>query len=90
MLVVFGGGYGFSGLVEAGWVRDCDVVYGGDLDIYDFAIETSCLSTIRTFAASRWTKKLSRTTALSAVLRAGTESGVTEWASDVWRMRRTG
>lgn len=37
-LVVFGGGYGFSGLGAAGWVRDCDVVYWGDLDTHGFAI----------------------------------------------------
>ncbi|MDQ0092910.1 Wadjet anti-phage system protein JetD domain-containing protein [Paeniglutamicibacter psychrophenolicus] len=37
-LVVFGGGYGFSGLGAAGWVRDCDVVYWGDMDTHGFAI----------------------------------------------------
>ena len=37
-LVVFGGGYGFSGLGAAGWVRDCDLVYWGDMDTHGFAI----------------------------------------------------
>lgn len=37
-LVVFGGGYGFSGLGAAGWVGGCDVVYWGDLDTHGFAI----------------------------------------------------
>ncbi|MBP2372816.1 Wadjet anti-phage system protein JetD domain-containing protein [Paeniglutamicibacter psychrophenolicus] len=37
-LIVFGGGYGFSGLGAAGWVGGCDVVYWGDLDTHGFAI----------------------------------------------------
>lgn len=37
-LALFGGGYGFSSLSEAGWLRDCEVLYWGDLDTHGFRI----------------------------------------------------
>lgn len=37
-LLVFGAGYGFSALGAAAWVRQCDLVYWGDLDTHGFAI----------------------------------------------------
>ena len=37
-LALYGGGYGFSSLREAGWLRDCEVRYWGDLDTHGFRI----------------------------------------------------
>jgi hypothetical protein len=37
-LVLFGAGYGFETLAEAGWLRDRDIHYWGDLDTHGFAI----------------------------------------------------
>lgn len=37
-LAVFGAGYGFSAVNEAEWLRDCDVLYWGDLDTHGFRI----------------------------------------------------
>ncbi|AOT03675.1 hypothetical protein ASPU41_10380 [Arthrobacter sp. U41] len=37
-LALYGGGYGFSSLREAGWLRDCEVWYWGDLDTHGFRI----------------------------------------------------
>jgi hypothetical protein len=37
-LVIFGAGYGFEMLAEAGWLHDCDLHYWGDLDTHGFAI----------------------------------------------------
>jgi len=37
-LALYGGGYGFSSLREATWLRDCDVLYWGDLDTHGFRI----------------------------------------------------
>ncbi|MET3809378.1 Wadjet anti-phage system protein JetD domain-containing protein [Arthrobacter sp. UYEF3] len=37
-LALFGAGYGFSCLRDAAWLRDCDVLYWGDLDTHGFRI----------------------------------------------------
>ena len=37
-LAIYGGGYGFSSLRHAVWLRDCDVLYWGDLDTHGFRI----------------------------------------------------
>ncbi|MDV2977803.1 Wadjet anti-phage system protein JetD domain-containing protein [Pseudarthrobacter oxydans] len=37
-LAIYGGGYGFSSLRDAAWLRDCEVVYWGDLDTHGFQI----------------------------------------------------
>ncbi|QHK21818.1 hypothetical protein GU243_21515 [Pseudarthrobacter psychrotolerans] len=37
-LAVYGGGYGFSSLRDAGWLRECEVLYWGDLDTHGFRI----------------------------------------------------
>jgi hypothetical protein len=37
-LVVFGGGYGFEALAQAGWLRQVNLVYWGDIDTHGFAI----------------------------------------------------
>lgn len=37
-LAIYGGGYGFSSLRDAGWLRDCEVLYWGDLDTHGFRI----------------------------------------------------
>ncbi|WP_426976389.1 Wadjet anti-phage system protein JetD domain-containing protein [Pseudarthrobacter sp. O4] len=37
-LAIFGGGYGFLALRDAGWLRDCRVLYWGDLDTHGFRI----------------------------------------------------
>ncbi|MFJ6001705.1 Wadjet anti-phage system protein JetD domain-containing protein [Arthrobacter sp. NPDC092385] len=37
-LALFGGGYGFSSLRDAGWLRSCAVHYWGDLDTHGFRI----------------------------------------------------
>ncbi|XAS68104.1 Wadjet anti-phage system protein JetD domain-containing protein [Micrococcaceae bacterium Sec5.7] len=37
-LAIYGGGYGFSSLQDAGWLRDCEVWYWGDLDTHGFRI----------------------------------------------------
>ncbi|WP_211876842.1 Wadjet anti-phage system protein JetD domain-containing protein [Pseudarthrobacter albicanus] len=37
-LAVYGGGYGFSALRDAGWLRDCEIRYWGDLDTHGFRI----------------------------------------------------
>lgn len=37
-LAVYGAGYGFSSLRDAGWLRDCGVLYWGDLDTHGFRI----------------------------------------------------
>jgi hypothetical protein len=37
-LAIYGGGYGFSSLREAGWLRNCKVHYWGDLDTHGFQI----------------------------------------------------
>ena len=38
MLGIYGGGYGFSSLSDASWLRDCEVLYWGDLDTHGFRI----------------------------------------------------
>jgi hypothetical protein len=37
-LAIYGGGYGFSSLQDACWLRDCEVLYWGDLDTHGFRI----------------------------------------------------
>ncbi|MBO1266620.1 Wadjet anti-phage system protein JetD domain-containing protein [Arthrobacter cavernae] len=37
-LAIYGGGYGFSSLRDARWLRDCEVLYWGDLDTHGFRI----------------------------------------------------
>lgn len=37
-LVLFGGGYGWSALEGAAWLRRCEVHYWGDIDTHGFAI----------------------------------------------------
>lgn len=37
-LALFGAGYGFSALRDAAWLRDCEVLYWGDLDTHGFRI----------------------------------------------------
>jgi hypothetical protein len=37
-MVVFGGGYGIDRLAQAGWLRDREVRYWGDIDTHGFAI----------------------------------------------------
>ena len=37
-LAIYGGGYGFSSLRDAGWLQDCEVLYWGDLDTHGFRI----------------------------------------------------
>ena len=37
-LVVFGAGYGFDALAQAGWLRQRDLHYWGDIDTHGFAI----------------------------------------------------
>lgn len=37
-LIVWGGGYGVIGLGDAEWVRNCEVLYWGDIDTHGFAI----------------------------------------------------
>ncbi|WP_326967164.1 Wadjet anti-phage system protein JetD domain-containing protein [Arthrobacter sp. CG_A4] len=37
-LAIYGGGYGFSSLRDAGWLRHCEVWYWGDLDTHGFRI----------------------------------------------------
>lgn len=37
-LALFGAGYGFSALRDAGWLQDCQVLYWGDLDTHGFRI----------------------------------------------------
>ncbi|KRF05289.1 hypothetical protein ASH00_12955 [Arthrobacter sp. Soil782] len=37
-LALFGKGYGFSALHEADWLRECSVLYWGDLDTHGFQI----------------------------------------------------
>ena len=37
-LALYGGGYGFSSLREAAWLRNCEVSYWGDIDTHGFRI----------------------------------------------------
>ena len=37
-MAIFGKGYGFSALRDAAWLRDCEVLYWGDLDTHGFGI----------------------------------------------------
>ncbi|WP_426225054.1 Wadjet anti-phage system protein JetD domain-containing protein [Pseudarthrobacter sp. DSP2-3-2b1] len=37
-LAIYGGGYGFSSLRDAEWLRNCEVLYWGDLDTHGFRI----------------------------------------------------
>lgn len=37
-VAIFGKGYGFSALRDAAWLRDCEVLYWGDLDTHGFGI----------------------------------------------------
>ncbi|MFP3459773.1 DUF2220 family protein [Arthrobacter globiformis] len=37
-LALYGAGYGFSSLREAAWLRDCQVLYWGDIDTHGFRI----------------------------------------------------
>jgi hypothetical protein len=37
-LALYGAGYGFSSLREAAWLRDCEVLYWGDIDTHGFRI----------------------------------------------------
>lgn len=37
-LAIYGGGYGFSSLRDAAWLRNCEVLYWGDLDTHGFRI----------------------------------------------------
>lgn len=45
-LVVLGGGYGFSALAEADWLRACEVHYWGDIDTHGFAILSQLRSSL--------------------------------------------
>ena len=38
MLALYGAGYGFSSLREAAWLRDCKILYWGDIDTHGFRI----------------------------------------------------
>ena len=37
-LAIYGDGYGFSSLRDSAWLRDCEVLYWGDLDTHGFRI----------------------------------------------------
>jgi hypothetical protein len=37
-LAIYGGGYGFSSLQDAGWLLGCEILYWGDLDTHGFRI----------------------------------------------------
>jgi hypothetical protein len=37
-LLIFGAGYGFDILAQAGWLRQCEVYYWGDIDTHGFSI----------------------------------------------------
>ncbi|SEQ06505.1 DUF3322 and DUF2220 domain-containing protein [Arthrobacter sp. OV608] len=37
-VAIYGGGYGFSSLRDAAWLRDCEILYWGDLDTHGFRI----------------------------------------------------
>lgn len=37
-IALFGGGYGFSSLRDAAWLRECEVLYWGDIDTHGFRI----------------------------------------------------
>ena len=37
-LALYGAGYGFSSLRDAAWLRDCEVLYWGDIDTHGFRI----------------------------------------------------
>lgn len=37
-LAIYGAGYGFTSLRDAAWLRDCEVLYWGDLDTHGFRI----------------------------------------------------
>lgn len=37
-LMLFGGGYGFEHLAQAGWLRQTEIFYWGDIDTHGFAI----------------------------------------------------
>jgi hypothetical protein len=37
-VALYGGGYGFSSLRDASWLRDCRVLYWGDIDTHGFRI----------------------------------------------------
>ena len=37
-LALYGGGYGFSSLRDAVWLRECEVLYWGDIDTHGFRI----------------------------------------------------
>ena len=37
-LALYGGGYGFSSLRDAAWLRNCEVLYWGDIDTHGFRI----------------------------------------------------
>ena len=37
-MALYGGGYGFSSLRDAAWLRDCHVLYWGDIDTHGFRI----------------------------------------------------
>jgi hypothetical protein len=37
-LALYGAGYGFSSMRDAAWLRDCEVLYWGDIDTHGFRI----------------------------------------------------
>ncbi|GAA2134643.1 DUF3322 and DUF2220 domain-containing protein [Arthrobacter humicola] len=37
-LALYGGGYGFSSLQDAAWLRECEILYWGDVDTHGFRI----------------------------------------------------
>jgi hypothetical protein len=37
-LALYGAGYGFSSLRDAAWLRECEVLYWGDIDTHGFRI----------------------------------------------------
>ncbi len=37
-MVIFGAGYGWEGLAQAGWLQRCSIYYWGDIDTHGFAI----------------------------------------------------
>jgi hypothetical protein len=37
-MALFGAGYGFSAVRDAGWLQGCEVMYWGDLDTHGFRI----------------------------------------------------
>ena len=101
-LAIYGGGYGFSSLRDAGWLKECEVLYWGDLDTHGFRIldqlravhphVASVLMDQETLLAHRdaWGHEPSPSRAALTRLTPEERALYERWVTTLWRSRQTG